>query len=95
VWPDAASTASRTQESGGKGIVKRFKIRRRTDKTSEEQHTFRGIVGTMIVLGLLGWAFHKYGPILIGKLPPEQTVAVKTVKVVPVAIKASATRGPK
>lgn len=69
--------------------MKRFKIRRRTEKTSEEQRVFRGIVGAMVVLALLGWAFHRYGP------RPEQTVAVKSVKTVPIAVKANAIRGPK
>ena len=72
----------------------RFKLRRRESRTSEATHMFRGVVGTLIVLGLLGWAFFSYGPVLIAKLPEEQKVAVKSVKTVPVKAGMNATRGP-
>jgi len=73
--------------------MKLLKVRKRKDSTSEDTHVTRGVIGAMIVIALIGWAFHRYAPILIAQLPPEQTVAVKTVKTHTVS--ASATRGPK
>lgn len=38
--------------------------KRRKDNTSEDTHVFRGVLGTLIVIGLMLVAFYKYGPLL-------------------------------
>lgn len=39
--------------------------KRRKDNTSEDTHVTRGVIGTIIVIGLMLTAFYRYGPYLL------------------------------
>jgi hypothetical protein len=49
--------------------------KRRKDNTSEDTHVTRGVIGTIIVIGLMLTAFYRYGPYLLDQSSASAPVA--------------------